>query len=44
MKRKKKPGLYDNINKRKRLGISRSKKKSTISPQAYSNMQKGFPS
>ena len=43
MKRKKKPGLYDNINKRKRLGISRSKKKSTISPQAYSNMQKGFP-
>jgi hypothetical protein len=43
MKRKKKPGLYDNINKRKRLGISRSKKKSTISPQAYSNMEKGFP-
>ena len=44
MKRKKKPGLYDNINKRKRLGISRSKKKSTISPQAYSKMEKGFPS
>ena len=44
MKRKKKPGLYDNINKRKRLGISRSKKKSTISPQAYYNMQNGFPS
>ena len=43
MKRKKKPGLYENINKRKRLGISRSKKKSTISPQAYSNMEKGFP-
>ena len=41
--KKKKPGLYDNINKRKRLGISRSKKKSTISPQAYSNMKKGFP-
>jgi hypothetical protein len=44
MKRKsKRPGLYENMNKRKRLGISRSKKKSTISPQAYSNMQKGFP-
>jgi len=44
MKRKKKPGLYDNINKRKRLGISRSKKDSTVSAKAYSNMQKGFPS
>ena len=43
MKRKKKPGLYDNINKRKRLGISRSKKKSTISPKAYANMKRGFP-
>ena len=44
MKRKKKPGLYDNINKRKRLGISRSKKDSTVRAKAYSNMQKGFPS
>ena len=45
MKRKiKRPGLYENINKRKRLGISRSKKDSTVSAKAYSNMQKGFPS
>lgn len=39
----KKKGLYDNINKRKKLGISRSKSKSTISAKAYSNMKKGFP-
>jgi hypothetical protein len=38
-----KKGLYANINRRKKLGISRSKKKSTISPEAYKNMQKGFP-
>jgi len=38
-----KQGLYANINKRKRKGISRSKKDSTISPRAYSNMKKGFP-
>jgi hypothetical protein len=38
-----KQGLYANINKRKRKGISRSKKNSTISPKAYSNMKKGFP-
>jgi hypothetical protein len=36
-------GLYSNINRRKKLGISRSKKKSTISPEAYKNMQQGFP-
>ena len=41
--KKKKPGLYENINKRKRLGISRSKKKSTITPKAYANMKRGFP-
>jgi len=35
--------LYENINRRKKLGISRSKKKSTVSPKAYRNMQKGFP-
>mgnify|MGYP003627072661 CR=1 FL=1 len=35
--------LYENINKRKRLGISRSKADSTISKSSYSNMQKGFP-
>ena len=35
--------LYKNINRRKRLGISRSKKKSTVSSEAYNNMKKGFP-
>ena len=35
-------GLYANINARKKKGISRSKKKSTISPKAYANMKKGF--
>ena len=34
--------LYRNINRRKKLGISRSKKKSTISKKAYANMKKGF--
>jgi len=38
-----KPGLYANINRRKKLGISRPKFKSTISSKAYSNMKKGFP-
>ena len=38
-----KKGLYYNINKRKKAGTSRSKKKSTISPKAYKEMQKGFP-
>lgn len=35
--------LYRNINKRKKAGTSRSKKNSTVSPKAYSNMKKGFP-
>jgi len=35
--------LYKNINRRKKLGISRSKKNSTVSSKAYSNMKKGFP-
>ena len=34
--------LYRNINRRKKLGISRSKKKSTISSKAYAKMKKGF--
>ncbi len=34
--------LYRNINKRKKAGTSRSKKKSTISPKAYANMKAGF--
>ena len=36
-------GLYHNINKRKRQGISRPKNKSTITASAYKNMQAGFP-
>jgi hypothetical protein len=36
-------GLYANINRRKKLGISRAKSKSTISAKAYSNMKAGFP-
>ena len=38
-----KTGLYDNINARKKKGISRSKSKSTITPKAYANMKAGFP-
>ena len=38
-----KKGLYYNINQRKKKGISRTKKKSTITPKAYANMKKGFP-
>jgi len=34
--------LYENINKRKKAGISRSKKNSTISKEAYDNMKSGF--
>ena len=36
-------GLYYNINRRKKLGISRPKSKSTVSPKAYGRMKKGFP-
>jgi hypothetical protein len=39
----KKPGLYANINKRKKAGTSRPKSKSTVAAKAYSNMKKGFP-
>ncbi len=35
--------LYRNINARKKKGISRSKKNSTISEKAYKNMKAGFP-
>ena len=41
--KKKKPGLWANINARKEAGTSRSKKKSTITAKAYSNMKAGFP-
>ena len=42
-KKKKRPGLWANINARKKAGASRSKKKSTISAKAYSNLKAGFP-
>ena len=35
--------LYDNLNKRKAAGTSRSKKDSTITDKAYANMKAGFP-
>jgi hypothetical protein len=38
-----KPGLWANINARKKAGTSRSKSESTISPKAYANMKAGFP-
>jgi hypothetical protein len=38
-----KQGLWANINRRKKLGISRPKSKTTISKEAYANMKKGFP-
>ena len=38
-----KKGLYDNINRRKKAGISRPKIESTITAKAYKNMQAGFP-
>jgi predicted transcriptional regulator len=36
-------GLYANINARKKKGVSRTKSKSTITPEAYANMKAGFP-
>jgi|TARA_R110000764_G_scaffold266_3_gene1171 hypothetical protein len=38
-----KPGLYANINAKKKAGTSKSKAKSTITPKAYANMKAGFP-
>ena len=35
--------LYENINRRKKLGISRPKSKSTVSAKSYANMKAGFP-
>jgi len=35
--------LYENINKRKKSGTSRSKKNSTVSDKAYRDMKRGFP-
>jgi len=39
----KKPGLYANMNARKKVGTSRPKSKSTVSTKSYSAMKKGFP-
>jgi hypothetical protein len=41
--KKKKKGLWANINARKKAGTSISKKNSTITKKAYANMKKGFP-
>ena len=38
-----KQGLYANMNRRRKLGISRKKSESTVSPKAYANMKRGFP-
>ena len=35
--------LYENMNKRKKAGTSRSKKNSTVTKKAYANMKAGFP-
>lgn len=37
--KKKKPGLFANINKRKKAGTSRPKSKSTIDPKTYKAMK-----
>ena len=39
----KKSSLVDNINKRKKAGKSRPKSRSTVSPEAYAEMEKGWP-
>jgi hypothetical protein len=39
---KKKNSLVENINRRKKSGTSRSKKKSTVSKSAYQDMQAGW--
>ena len=36
---KNKPGLYANINARKKAGTSRPKSKSTIDPKVYRKME-----
>ena len=39
----KKNSLVNNINKRKKAGTSRSKKKSTVSKESYKKMEAGWP-
>ena len=43
MAAKKKSSLVDNINRRKKAGKSRSKKRSTVSKESYDQMEKGWP-
>ena len=38
-----KNSLVGNINKRKKAGTSRSKKKSTVSAKSYAEMKAGHP-
>jgi len=40
---KAKNSLVENINRRKKSGKSRSKAKSTVSPEAYKDMERGWP-
>lgn len=35
--------LVENINRRRALGISRPKSKSTVSPKSYAAMKRGWP-
>lgn len=35
--------LVKNMNARKKAGTSRTKKKTTVSPKAYKDMQAGWP-
>lgn len=39
----KKNSLVANINRRKKAGTSRPKRKSTVSKASYSDMKKGWP-
>ena len=43
MAAKKKNSLVDNINRKKKAGTSRSKKRSTVSKESYGQMEKGWP-
>lgn len=38
-----KNSLVGNINRRKKAGKSRSKKDSTVAPEAYAEMKAGWP-
>jgi hypothetical protein len=42
MAKKTKNSLVGNINRRRKAGTSRSKSKSTVSPKAYAQLEKGW--